>query len=73
MGSQPRNTEFRSVFPQTDDFRVNCSLTPMNFERKFELFQNPYKLIYGIVMYNQSSIWGSEPGNKEFRSVYAPN
>jgi hypothetical protein len=32
----------------------------MDFEQKFEFFQNPLKLIYKTVMYNRSAIWGHD-------------
>jgi hypothetical protein len=41
-GSRPRNTEFRSIFaPKLAIFGKNRMLTPMHFERKCEIFQNP--------------------------------
>jgi hypothetical protein len=32
----------------------------MYFEQKFEFFQNPLKLIYETIMYNQSAVWGQD-------------
>jgi hypothetical protein len=49
------------------------TVTPIDFERKFEIFENTSKLIYETIMYNRFRIWGSRSINTEFQSVFAAN
>jgi hypothetical protein len=39
MRSQPRSTEFRSLFSANWEFSEKGRLTPMYFERKFDFFK----------------------------------
>jgi hypothetical protein len=42
--SLPRNGEFQSVLSQTDVFRQNRRLTPLDFEPKFKFLKTHNKL-----------------------------